>query len=130
MTFLNVRGEQGDVTPRLDALLNLFAGNAVDNDDFVTEIIHEMEKCVNNLAWMEHYMTLEEELEIAKAAAQEEGRKEGRKEGCKEGRKDMAAENAALVEALRNTGRLDELAGALVDEETRETLLREFHIIE
>ena len=83
-------------------------------------------------------MTMEEELEIAKAAAQEEGRAEGRKEGRKEGlrdgreegRKDMAAENTALVEALRNTGRLDELAGALVDEEQRETLLKEFHIIE
>ena len=130
MTFLNVRGEQGDVTPRLDALLNLFAGNAVDNDDFVTEIIHEMEKCVSNPVWMEQYMTLEEELEIAKAAAQEEGRAEGLRKGRKEGRKDMAAENAALVDALRNTGRLDELAGALVDESLRETLLREFHIIE
>ena len=42
----------------------------------------------------------------------------------------MAAENAALVEVLRNAGRLDELAGALVDEGIRETLLREFHIIE
>ena len=93
-----------------------------------------MEKCVSNPVWMEQYMTLEEELEIAKAAAQEEGRAEGlrkgRKEGRKEGRKDMAAENAALVDALRNTGRLDELAGALVDESLRETLLREFHIIE
>lgn len=126
MTFLNVRGEQGDVTPRLDALLSLFAGNAVDNDEFVTEIIHEMEKCVSNPAWMEQYMTMEEELEIAKAAAQEEGRAEG----LKEGRADMAAENAALVGALRNTGRLDELASALVDEEQRETLLKEFHIIE
>ena len=111
-------------------------------------------------------MTLEEELEIAKAAAQEEGRKEGlqeglrdgrkeglrdgrkeglrkgRKEGLRDGRKeglrdgrvegrsDMAAENAALVEALRNSGRLDELADVLVDENLHETLLREFHIIE
>ena len=134
MTFLNVRGEQGDVTPRLDALLNLFAGNAVDNDEFVTEIIHEMEKCVSNPAWMEQYMTLEEELEIAKAAAQEEGwtkgHEKGLEKGLEKGREDMAAENAALVEALRNTGRLDELAGALVDENLRETLLREFHIIE
>ncbi len=130
MTFLNVRGEQGDVTPRLDALLNLFAGNAVDNDEFVAEIIHEMEKCVSNPAWMEQYMMLEEELEIAKAAAQEKGREEGLEKGREEGRTDMAAENAALVDALRNTGRLDELVDALVDENLRETLLKEFQIIE
>ena len=60
------------------------------------------------------------------AAAQEKGLEKGREEG----RTGMAAENAALVDALCNTGRLDELAGALVDESLRETLLTEFHIIE
>ena len=148
VTFLNIKGKQGVVTPELDALLQLFAGKVVDNDPFVEQIIEEMQKCVKEPEWMERYMTFEEEMDIARRAAEREGRRigfnegrtagfneghaagfdEGRTAGFDEGVKDVSKENQLLVKALRDAGRIDELAEALLDEGLKQRLLKEFDI--
>lgn len=70
--------------------------------------------------WREDYMRFDIRL-MEKYA---EGRSEGLAEGL-----DVAKErNKRLVAALRESGRLDELAGALEDGEVYERLLDEFGI--
>ena len=44
--YPNVRGEYEGVPTRLRNLMRLFRGEVVDNDDFVREIVGEMQKCV------------------------------------------------------------------------------------
>ena len=147
-TFLNIKGTHGAVTPELDALLQLFAGKVVDNDPFVEQIIEEMQKCVKEPEWMEHYMNFEEEKEIVRRAAQREGHRigfnaghkkgydegmtagydEGRTAGYDEGTRGVNEENALLVKALREAGRIDELADALLDEDRKRSLLKELGI--
>lgn len=147
-TFLNIKGKHGVVTPELDALLQLFAGKCVDNDPFVEQIIEEMQKCVKEPKWMEQYMNLEEEMEIARRAAKREGHRigfsaghregydeghslgydEGKTVGFDEGIRDANEENARLVKALRDAGRIDELADALLDEDRKKHLLKELGI--
>ena len=147
-TFLNIKGEHGVVTPELDALLQLFAGKVVDNDPFVEQIIEEMQKCVKEPGWMEQYMNFEEEKDIARRAAEREGHRigfnaghkkgfdegrtagfdEGRTAGFDEGLRDANDQNARLVKALRDAGRIDELADALLDEDRKRRLLKELGI--
>ena len=136
--YLNIYGDTKGVSAGLRNLARLFRGEAVDNDGFVREIVGEMQRCVDNPEWMEQFMTLEEEMEAEKEAAREEGRKEGCEEGRKEGRKagrkeaynQVAVQNARLVDALRDAGRLDELPDAMSNTSTREALLVEFGIAE
>lgn len=126
--YLNVHGDLEELTPELRNLLLLFAGKAVDNDDFVGKIVDEMKKCVEDPEWMERFMTLEDEMEAEKKWARAEGLEEGRKQGLAEGRKLMAEQNARLVDALERAGRLSELADAMRDRDRYDALLEEFGI--
>ena len=154
--YLNVRGVLDELPQELKNIMLLFMGEVVDNDDFVSEIIAEMKRCVDNPEWMDRYMTLEEEIEAEKDAARKEGREEGLKEGREEGRKEGREEgrkeghregfkegreqalkegrraifeqNARLVRALEEAGRLDMLGDAMSDPQVYEGMLKEFGI--
>ncbi len=118
--YLNARGTRGEVSDELDAFLRFVAGERVDGSELVEDIESRIDELMVDTAWLEDYMTFEDELEAERIWARKEGRAEGRDA--------EADENARLARALQAAGREGELVGAMVDSAAREHLLAEFGI--
>lgn len=134
--YLNARGTRGEVSDDLDAFLRFVAGERVDGNGLVGDIESRIDELMVDPAWLEDYMTFEEELEAERAWARREGRDEGYSQGRDdgysqgrdEGRDAVMGENALLARALRDAGREGELALAMCDPAARDRLLAEFGI--
>ena len=70
----------------------------------------------------------EQDIEVQREEAYEEGRKFGLTEGQKLGRKEGEGVFAKLVQILMEKNRLEDLKKATEDEAYRSELLKEFHI--
>lgn len=110
--FLNADGKNGTVSEELKAFLDYVAGRPSE-DTFVKKLKRAVEKAKKNREWRHEYMTL--------LMRDKENRKIGEKHG----------ENklAKLIMLLNEDGRLSDIIRVSQDEEYRQELYEEYHII-
>ncbi|MBQ9594679.1 MAG: Rpn family recombination-promoting nuclease/putative transposase, partial [Synergistaceae bacterium] len=79
--FLNTRGTEDDISPKLKAFLEFIEGKSSD-DEFVKKLENKFFEAKQNRYWRQEYML----TKFDRNSYREEGRVEGRAEGREEGR--------------------------------------------
>ena len=110
--FLNADGKNGAVSEELKAFLDYVAGRPSE-DTFVKKLKRAVEKAKKNREWRHEYMTL--------LMRDQENQKIGEKRG-----EDKLAK---LIILLNEDGRLSDILRVSQDEEYRQELYEEYHII-
>ena len=110
--FLNADGKNGAVSEELKAFLAYVAGRPSE-DTFVKKLKRAVEKAKKNREWRHEYMTL--------LMRDQENQKIGEKRG-----EDKLAK---LIILLNEDGRLSDILRVSQDEEYRQELYEEYHII-
>ena len=110
--FLNADGKNGIVSKELKVFLDYVAGRPSE-DTFVKKLKHAVEKAKKNREWRHEYMTL--------LMRDQENQKIGEKRG-----EDKLAK---LIILLNEDGRLSDILRVSQDEEYRQELYEEYHII-
>ncbi len=110
--FLNADGKNGTVSEELKAFLDYVAGKPSE-DTFVKKLECAVEKARQNREWRREYMTL--------LMRDKENQKIGEKHG--------ETKLATLIMFLNEDNRLSDIIKASQDEEYRQKLYMEYHII-
>ena len=103
--FLNTKGKDNVVSPRLKAFLEFVEGQGCEDDDFVKRLEERLAYAKQDRFLRQEYLL----TRFDRNERLEEGRKEGRKEGLKEGRQEG---QATIVRHMRNTGMTNEQISA------------------
>ncbi len=114
--FLNAKGTMDDVSKELKAFLDYVAGKK-PVDSYVEKLEEAVKEAKKNREWRHEYMTL--------LMRDQENQKIGEKRGEKNGEKKMAK----LIMLLNEDGRLSDIIRVSQDEEYRQELYEEYHII-
>ena len=114
--FLNAKGTMDDVSKELKAFLDYIAGKK-PADSYVEKLEEAVKEAKKNREWRHEYMTL--------LMRDQENQKIGEKRGEKRGEKKMAK----LIILLNEDGRLSDIIRVSQDEEYRQELYEEYHII-
>ena len=114
--FLNAKGTMDDVSKELKAFLDYIAGKK-PVDSYVEKLEEAVKEAKKNREWRHEYMTL--------LMRDQENQKIGEKRGEKNGEKKMAK----LIMLLNEDGRLSDIIKVSQDEEYRQELYEEYHII-
>ena len=114
--FLNAKGTMDDVSKELKAFLDYIAGKK-PVDSYVEKLEEAVKEAKKNREWRHEYMTL--------LMRDQENQKIGEKRGEKRGEKKMAK----LIILLNEDGRLSDIIRVSQDEEYRQELYEEYHII-
>ncbi len=114
--FLNAKGTMDDVSKELKAFLDYIAGKK-PVDSYVEKLEEAVKEAKKNREWRHEYMTL--------LMRDQENQKIGEKRGEKRGEKKMAK----LIMLLNEDGRLSDIIKVSQDEEYRQELYEEYHII-
>ena len=114
--FLNAKGTMDDVSKELKAFLDYIAGKK-PVDSYVEKLEEAVKEAKKNREWRHEYMTL--------LMRDQENQKIGEKRGEKRGEKKMAK----LIMLLNEDGRLSDIIRVSQDEEYRQELYEEYHII-
>ena len=120
--FLNARGaarEHGG-HGKLDAFLSYVDGGDTMGDEWVERLDREVHALNADEGWRDAMFNFDMDLQDAEYKGHQKGLEEGRQEGREQ--------IAALARALREQGREDELAEAVLDEARMERLLAELGI--
>ena len=118
--FLNAKGTMDDVSKELKAFLDYVAGKKPE-DSYVEKLEEAVKGAKKNREWRHEYMT----LLMRDQENQKIGEKRGEKRGEKHGEKKMAQ----LIMLLNEDGRLSDIVRVSQDEEYRQKLYVEYHII-
>ncbi len=114
--FLNAKGTMDDISKELKAFLDYVAGKK-PVDSYVEKLEEAVKEAKKNREWRHEYMTL--------LMRDQENQKIGEKRGEKNGEKKMAK----LIMLLNEDGRLSDIIRVSQDEEYRQELYEEYHII-
>ena len=114
--FLNANGTMDDVRGELKAFLDYVTGKKPE-DSYVEKLEEAVQEAKKNREWRHEYMTL--------LMRDQENQEIGEKRGEKRGEKKMAE----LIMLLNEDGRLSDILKVSQDEEYRQKLYVEYHII-
>lgn len=114
--FLNTNGTMDDVSKELKAFLDYVAGRK-PVDSYVKKLEEAVKEAKKNREWRHEFMTL--------LMRDQENQKIGEKRGEKNGEKKLAK----LIMLLNEDGRLSDIIRVSQDEEYRQELYEEYHII-
>ena len=111
--FLNTKGKDNAVSPRLKAFLKLVEGQSSD-DDFVKRLEERLAYAKQDRFLRQEYLLTKFDRNERREEGRQEGLKEGRKEGLNEGRQEGRKEGQAnIVNHMRSTGMTDEQISAV-----------------